>query len=47
MVESEEKWGKQQEMVKSEYAEAVEKLSLANIRTEGFIFENNIGYALT
>ena len=45
--EGEEAWGKEKEEVKSAHIEIVEKVSQEHINTEGFIFENSLGYPLT
>ena len=45
--EGDECWDKEREERKSDATLNVERVSVANIQTEGFIFENSLGYPLT
>ena len=44
--ENEEIWGKEKEEHKSKAVVEVEKVSMMNIHTEGFIFENRLGFPI-
>ncbi len=47
LSEGESVWGKPQEKRRSVHMERVERLSLENVHTEGFIFENNLCFPIT